>query len=325
MQQHTLIRTTALVLATAGLITLTACGGGTSSASASPPNRVAADITMSDSLTGGFAEGVVADPDTGDLYIGTDSSGTAQTNLILKAGAQDSSFSAWFAYSALTTTGTNRRLVTGLRIRSGVLYACNTVLGSAQVIGVRLSDKTVTATMSLPASERFCNDLAFDDAGNLFVTTNSMGGSSTESVYKLAAAKVQAGGTVPSSDWVQWSTSADAVNGLVYDSANNKLIWRKGLQVVSSPTSGSTATVTKEFDVTDEIDGLQLTRTGKLLAITSAGAKVYPMSGASKGNPSAVSGGTDCETTVTIYGDDAYCSASYDRDVVLRLVGAGNL
>ena len=100
----------------------------------------------------------------------------------------------------------------------------------------------------------------------------------------------------------------------------------KGLQVVSSPTSGSTATVTKEFDVTDEIDGLQFTRTGKLLAITTtAGAKVYPMSGASKGNPSAVSGGTDCETTVTIYGDDAYCSASSGRDVVLRLVGAGNL
>lgn len=324
MQQHTLIRTTALVLATAGLVTLTACGGGTSSAS--PPSRVAADITMSDSLTGGFAEGVVADPDTGDLYIGTDSWTTAQTNLILKAGAQDSSFAAWLPYSALAT-GTNRRLVTGLRIRNGVLYACiNIQTAPEQVIGVRLSDKTVTATMSLPASERFCNDLAFDDAGNLFVTTNSgTSAAGAESVYKLAAAKVQAGGTVPSTDWVQWSTSADAVNGLVYDSANSKLIWVKGSQVVSSPTSGSTATVTQEFDVTDQIDGLQLTRTGKLLAITGSGAKVYPMSGAGKGNPSAVSDGTNCETTVTIYGDDAYCSASYDRDVVLRLVGAGNL
>lgn len=119
----------------------------------------------------------------------------------------------------------------------------------------------------------------------------------------------------------QHKTSADGVNGLVYDSANSKLIWVKGGNVVSSPTAGTAANVT-----------MQLTSTGKLLASasTNGGAKAYSMTIPNKGTASPVRGGSTCNSTIVIYGPDAFCMvnpispAAADKKV-LRLEGAGSL
>lgn len=150
---------------------LAACGGGSSGPvvpGTTTISRLASDVALPDSLSGGFAEGISADPDTGDLYVGTDdtANGSALTGFILKAGSQQNSFSDWALNS---TSETQDLLVAGTRVRSGVLYAC--INFSHQVWALKLSDKSVVAKMQLPGSG-FCNDLSFDTAGNLFVTTN---------------------------------------------------------------------------------------------------------------------------------------------------------
>lgn len=310
------------------MATLAGCGEGGGSGVQKPANRIASDVTIPFALSGAFSEGIASDPDTGDLYVGTD---TGAPQLILKAGAQDKTFGAWLPFSALGVSASSNWYVMGLRIRQGTLYACVVNTGiSAAILAVQLKDASKVGFFNLPQTSDACNDLTLDDAGNLFVTAYVNHGQGTNSVYKLSADKVRNGGTLLGSDWIEWSSSSDSVNGLVYDSANSKLIWKKGDDVVSSPTAGDAAVITKEFTVLDNMmDGMQLTTKSNLLVI-NGGAYIYSMSSPNKGKATAVSDGANCQTTVAIYGDDAFCvnspaQAQGADSKVLRLKGAANL
>ena len=274
--------------------------------------------------------------------VGTDNSGPDSdlTGFILKAGSKESSFSNW---ALANTPDTQGLLVTGTRVRAGLLFVC--VNPSNQVWALKLTDKSVVAKMALPVSA-FCNDLGFDTSGQLFVTTNGNAGK-PDILYKLAANLVpttSASSTVASTAWKTWHTAPvgeGGLNGLVFSSTLGKLLWSQGASIRSSATTGDTATASTEVNLptTWNVDGMQLTAAGNLLVIvgessattvTNLGAQKINLSTGTKGATSAVAGGANCSTTVAIVGDDAFCTTGNDSNnqaiqKVLRLTGAGKL
>ena len=327
---------TSPLLLVATVFALTACGGGGGGGGGSTSgggsgagatmvaSRLASDVALPSSLSGGFAEGISADPATGDLYVGTDgTSGSSPVSLILKAGAQANSFTDWLPVSILG--GATSALVTGTRVYNNKLYACiNRPSSSAQIWAIKLSDKSVPDKFSLPSTETFCNDMAFDASGNLLATTNAGGpfGAGTESVYKLPAATVQTGGTVAGTTWIKWSTGGGAVNGLLYDANKGKLFWAQGNSVVSSATGTASAIPVAEL-IGLRFDGLQLTSAGNLMGVLADGTKTYVFN-LSTNIGTELPGGAECASTVAIVGDDAFCPTASTQKV-LRLVGAGKL
>lgn len=309
-------------------LALSACGGGGGGDSGTgTANRLASDVALPNKLSGGFAEGISADPDTGDLYVGTDNGSAAVTGFILKAGSQESSFSDWALSSKV---GANGNRIAGTRVRKGVIYACVNGI-DAEVWALKLSDRSVIAKMRLPGG-RFCNDIAFDSAGQLFVTVN--GFNDPDTIYKLAAANVPTDAGVQSFDWKTWHTSTDGLNGLTYSSALGKLLWSQGATIQSSATSADTASARTEITLPTgwSVDGLQLTSAGNLLLIATIadqntasrlGVQLVNLGTGTKGLTSTVIGGTDCTTTVAIVGDDAFCTT--DLQKVVRIAGAGKL
>jgi hypothetical protein len=123
------------------------------------------------------------------------------------------------------------------------------------------------------------------------------------------------------------STSGGAVNGLVLETANGKLLWSQDSRVVSSATGSPTATSTTEATLTTVtfIDGMQLTSAGNPLLVTNTSAQVVNMASATKGTLSAITGDANCTSTIAVVGDDAYCSSNLAPGKALRLTGAGKL
>jgi hypothetical protein len=204
-----------------------------------PPERTAADVTFSQTT---FAEGVSVDPATGSLYIGT---GGDSSFAVLRAAATETAFGNWLSASGILPSGS---LVVGTRVQGDTLYFCasNPLTAVSKVWAYPLGTQAKTGEFALPAG--FCNDLAFDAAGNLFATSNRTTPASTEAIYKLSAATL-ASGTAAAADWAVWYTAPAgfALNGLAFEAAGNRLLWADNgsvagtTRIQASATSGATA------------------------------------------------------------------------------------
>ena len=329
-------------------LALTACGGGDDEAAATtatatattattattppvttpatPPDRVAADVTFTQTT---FGEGVSADPATGSLYIGT---GGDSTFALLRATATDVAFSGWLgAAGIIPGAPTSSALAVGTRVRGSSIYFCvsQPFPAGGTVWAYNLDTKAKAGQYVMPPG--FCNDLAFDAAGNLFATSNRIT-VGTETIYKLSTAVV-ASGTATAADWSAWysAPAGFAVNGLTFDAKGNRLLWADNstppgnTRIQASATSGSAATATPVISaLTLNIDGLQINSAGNLLAIDArTGAKLINLATGTPGTVTNLTDGAACATTVALYKADAWCSDS--RGKVIRLVGAGNL
>jgi sugar lactone lactonase YvrE len=193
----------------------------------------------------------------------------------------------------------------------------------------RLATQAKLADLALPAG--FCNDLAFDSAGNLFATVNNFT-ASTERIYKLSASTV-ASGSATAANWAPWYTAPTGfkVNGLAYDATNSRLLWADnsatlgGTFIQASATAGAAASASAVISsLAVNVDGLQINNKGNLVAIdTTTGAKLVNLATGTPGTVTNLTDGAACSTTVAIYKADAWCSDS--RAKVIRLVGAGDL
>ena len=337
-----------VTLLLAGVTTLSGCGSGGSSTFSdnfppvvqpptsipnTPPvvlpavgERIAANVAFDQTR---FAEGVSVDPSNGTLYLGT--SGDSVFAL-LRSAPLATTFTGWLsATGILPGAPASGTLVAGTRVQGGLIYFCASTLAPVgKVWAFNLATQAKTGEYALPSG--FCNDLAFDTAGNLFATTNRIT-VGAEAIVKLSAASV-ASGTSTATDWATWYTPPAGfdMNGLTFDAAGNRLIWadntttpRGTSRFNASPTSPSAASVTVLFNsLAVDVDGLQITRAGNLLAIDQVtGAKLISLGTGIAGNVSSLTGGAACATTVALYRSDAWCSDS--RGLVLRLAGAGNL
>lgn len=169
----------------------------TAAAFAAPPDRTAADVTFTHT---NFAEGVSVDPATGSLYIGT---GGNSNFALLRATASEVTFSGWLsAAGILPNAPASNTLVVGTRVQGGAIYFCasNPFASTSRVWAYNLGTQTKVGEFAMPAG--FCNDLAFDAAGNLFATSNRIT-TGSEAIYKLGAATV-ASGSATVADWAAW-------------------------------------------------------------------------------------------------------------------------
>ena len=119
-----------------------------------------------------FPEGITLDPTTNDLFVGSIFQGT-----IVKVA--DGVFTPQVI--AQRAPSTLQRGAVGLKVDpvNNVLFACDTNLGAeiagASLVGISLVDNSVVVTHAFPGANDFCNDIAFDAAGNLFVTESLTG------------------------------------------------------------------------------------------------------------------------------------------------------
>jgi hypothetical protein len=297
------------------------------------PDRTPADVTFTQTT---FAEGVSIDPGTGSLYIGT---GGDSTFALLRATATETAFSNWLSDAGIIPGAPSpsplapppSRLVVGTHVQGSAIYFCvsNPVPTSSTVWAYNLDTQAKVGQYAMPAG--FCNDLAFDAAGNLFATSNRII-VGAEAIYKLSAAKV-ASGSATAADWATWysAPAGFAVNGLTFDATGNRLLWADNstvpgnTNIQASATSGAAATATSVIStLAVKVDGLQINSAGNLLAIdASTGAKLINLATGTPGTVTNLTDGATCATTVALYKADAWCSDSTGK--VIRLVGAGNL
>ena len=293
---------------------------------ATPPDRTAADVTFTQTS---FAEGVSIDPATGNLYIGT---GGGSTFALLRATATETVFSNWLSATGIIPGApTTSPLVVGTRVQGSAIYFCVSTPfpATGTVWAYNLDTQAKVGQYAMPAG--FCNDLAFDAAGNLFATSNRIT-SGSEAIYKLSAAKV-ASGSATAADWATWysAPAGFAVNGLTFDSTGNRLLWADNstppgnTRIQASATSAATAIATSVISaLAVRVDGLQINSVGNLLAIdATTGAKLINLATGTPGTVTNLTDGAACRTTVALYKADAWCSDSVGT--VIRLVGAGNL
>jgi hypothetical protein len=352
----TTLRYAALALLTALGMGLTGCGGGGGGAPPAnvtatittptvtvTPSRSSANVSITVSI---YAEGVSVDPATGDLYVGTGSKdlGGDYGFALLRATATQTSFSDWLSAAGIlpgtpSPTTPSGAFIVGTRVQSSAIYFCvsNPVASTAKVMAYQLSNQAKVAEFALPAG--FCNDLAFDSAGNLFVTANDfVTPAPAERIYKLSASVV-ATGTASAASWAAWYTAPAGfkLNGLAFDAPNNRLLWADNsnaagnTKIQASTTSGSTASPTAVVsNLALDIDGLQITSKGNLIAIdhnadasNHTGARHISLGTGTPGTVTSLADGTQCATTVALYKADAWCSDSVGA--VYRLVGAGDL
>lgn len=121
-----------------------------------------------------FPEGITLDPVTNDLFVGSIFNGT-----IVKVpnGELTAEIFANEAPNVLT------RGAVGLKVDNvnNLLWACDTNLGADPALpggtltGLSLVDASVVVTHEFPGANDFCNDIALDAAGNVFVTESATG------------------------------------------------------------------------------------------------------------------------------------------------------
>jgi sugar lactone lactonase YvrE len=121
-----------------------------------------------------FPEGITLDPVTNDLFVGSIFNGT-----VVKI--PNGTFTAEvFAQEAPAVL---QRGAVGTKVDNvnNLLFVCDTNLGAdpalpgATLTGLSLVDASVVVTHEFPGANDFCNDIAFDAAGNLFVTESLTG------------------------------------------------------------------------------------------------------------------------------------------------------
>jgi hypothetical protein len=252
---------------------------------------------------------------------------------LLRASATETSFSNWLsATGILPGAPASTSLVVGTRVQGSAIYFCASSISSSKVLAYTLADQTKLADLALPAG--FCNDLAFDSAGNLFASVNNFSAPS-ERIYKLSSSLV-ASGSATAAHWGPWYTAPTGykLNGLAYDTPNSRLLWADnsaalgGSKIQASATTGAAASATAVISsLAVDVDGLQINNKGNLVAIdTASGAKLINLATGTVGTVGAVTNltnGAACKTTVAIYKADAWCSDLVGK--VIRLVGAGDL
>jgi sugar lactone lactonase YvrE len=119
-----------------------------------------------------FPEGITLDPVTNDLFVGSIFNGTV---VKIPAGELTAEVFAQEAPAAL------QRGAVGTKVDNvnNLLFVCDTNLGAniagATLTGLSLVDASVVVTHEFPGANDFCNDIAFDAAGNLFVTESATG------------------------------------------------------------------------------------------------------------------------------------------------------
>jgi sugar lactone lactonase YvrE len=119
-----------------------------------------------------FPEGITLDPVTNDLFVGSIFNGTV---VKIPAGEFTAEVFAQEAPAAL------QRGAVGTKVDNvnNLLFVCDTNLGAdiagATLTGLSLVDASVVVTHEFPGANDFCNDIAFDAAGNLFVTESTVG------------------------------------------------------------------------------------------------------------------------------------------------------
>ncbi|HTV19871.1 MAG TPA: hypothetical protein VMG12_14400, partial [Polyangiaceae bacterium] len=121
-----------------------------------------------------FPEGIALDAATNDLYVGSIQNGSI---VKIPAGTFNAQNFAAPAPAVLT------RGAFGLEVDNvnDVVWACdanvnaNPPIAGATLTGINLADATVRVTHQFPGANDVCNDITFDDAGNLFVTESATG------------------------------------------------------------------------------------------------------------------------------------------------------
>jgi hypothetical protein len=263
-------------------------------------------------------------------YGGSGGTSGDATFALLRASATETSFSNWLsATGILPGAPASTSLVVGTRVQGAAIYFCASSISSSKVLAYKLADKAKLADFALPAG--FCNDLAFDSAGNLFASVNNFTAPS-ERIYKLSSSTV-ASGSATAANWSPWYTAPTGfdVNGLAYDTPNSRLLWADnsaalgGTKIQASATTGAAASATAVIsNLAVNVDGLQINNQGNLVAIdTASGAKLINLATGTAGTVTNLTDGAACKTTVAIYKADAWCSDSVGK--VIRLVGAGDL
>jgi hypothetical protein len=301
---------------------------------ATAPDRTEADVTFTQTT---FAEGVAVDPATGSLYLGT---GGDHPFALLRATATQASFTDWLSTAGIlpgtpSASTPSAAFIVGTRVQGNAIYFCVSnpfnASSSSMVFAYRLADQTKLAEFALPTG--FCNDLAFDSAGNLFATVNRFGAAS-DGIYRLSASTV-ATGSASAASWATWHTPSTSttftLNGLAFDTANNRLLWAENsspagnTHIRASVTGASLSSPSSVITgLNMEIDGLQINSKGNLIAIdTATGAKLINLGTGALGTVTNLTDGAGCATTVAIYKADAWCSDA--AGAVIRLVGAGDL
>jgi sugar lactone lactonase YvrE len=171
-----------------------------------------------------FPEGITLDPVTNDLFVGSVFQGTI---VKIPAGTFTPQVIAGRAPSTL------QRGAVGLKVDNvnNVLFACDTNLGAniagASLVGISLVDNSVVVTHAFPGATDFCNDIAFDAAGNLFVTETATG-----QIFEIAAANL----LVPDSLQLFVASAGIAANG---GFGANGLAFASGGLFVSNTTAGT--------------------------------------------------------------------------------------
>jgi sugar lactone lactonase YvrE len=121
-----------------------------------------------------FPEGITLDPVTNELFVGSIFQGT-----IVKVADGETTAEVFADRAPAVLT----RGAVGLKVDNvnNLLWACDTNLGAAVALpggtltGLSLVDASVVVTHEFPGANDFCNDIAIDAAGNVFVTETATG------------------------------------------------------------------------------------------------------------------------------------------------------
>lgn len=167
------LRTIAVTLAATGL-TLGLAGAAPASAH---PGRSAEVI--SHALPGGtvFPEGVATDPASHFFYVGSSTDGTIYRGRVGESGP---------ARVFLPGGVDGRTAVTGMKVRDGRLYVAGA--GTGLIFVYDLSSRTLIRSFDTGHRDGFLNDIAFDRAGNTYVTDSMV-----PILWRVPAAAVRPG------------------------------------------------------------------------------------------------------------------------------------
>ena len=153
------LRKIVVTVATAGL-TLGLAGATPASAHQGGSADVIDHALSGDAV---FPEGVATDPHSAFFYVGSSADGTIYRGQVGDAGP---------APVFLPGGMDGRTAVTGMKVRDGLLYAAGA--GTGQIFVYDLATGTLVRRFDTGHRDGFLNDIAFDGAGNAYVTDSTV-------------------------------------------------------------------------------------------------------------------------------------------------------